>query len=152
MQQKVYEFVESHSKDVKGKVLDIGSLNVNGSLRELFKGSEGYTGLDMREGNNVDVVANAHKLPFEDDTFDCVTCVETLEHDDNPFKTLSEIHRVLKLGGKVILAASGINFPKHEYPFDYFRYTADGIKVLLKDFYEVEVSDDNNEAYGIGIK
>jgi len=150
MQQKVFAFVQEQIKDLdKPKTLDVGSLNVNGSLRELF---EDYTGLDMREGDNVDVVANSHELPFKDESFDCVTCVETLEHDDNPFKTLEEIYRVLKPGGKAIVAASGINFPKHAYPSDYFRYTAEGIGVLLNKFNNIQTRDDNNEAYGSGIK
>ncbi len=54
--------------------------------------------------------------------------------------------------GKVILAASGINFPKHSYPSDYFRYTAEGIGALLKKFNNIYTSDDNNEAFGSGIK
>jgi len=78
--------------------------------------------------------------------------VETLEHDDNPFKTLSEIYRVLKPKGEVVLAASGINFPKHEYPSDYFRYTAEGIATLLNKFTNIKVRDDNDEAYGFAIK
>ncbi len=151
MQNKVYNYVKQQVeyKEIKGKTLDIGSLDVNGSLRSIF---EDYTGIDMREGDNVDIVANSHKLPFKANTFDCITCVETLEHDDNPFQTLKEVYRVLKPGGWVILSASGISFPKHDYPGDYFRYTPEGLGVLLKGFKNIEVSGDDDEVYGIGQK
>ena len=144
------QFVRDNITDLdKPKTLDIGSLDVNGNLRELF---EDYIGLDMREGKNVDIVANGHELPFKDNEFDCVTCVETFEHDDDPFQTMSEIHRVLQEGGKAIIAASGINFPNHDYPADYFRYTKDGMGVLLKKFKNVNTASDDNESYGVGIK
>jgi len=148
MQEKVKQYVRERISGNE-KTLDIGSLDVNGSLKDLFTD---YIGLDMREGANVDVVSNSHKLPYKDETFDLVTCVEMLEHDSNPFQTLDEIYRVLKTGGKVILAASGINFPKHAYPNDYFRYTAEGIGALLYKFKNIDTTDDENEAYGNAIK
>jgi len=151
MQNKVHDYVENQvkMKNIKGKCLDIGSLDVNGTLKDLF---DDYLGMDMRDGKNVDVIANSHDIPFEDSSFDIVTCVEMLEHDDNPFQTMKEIHRVLRDGGWAIIAASGINFPKHDYPSDYFRYTSEGMGVLLKKFNDVETKSDENEAYGVGKK
>ena len=150
MQLKVHQFVEEHTKHLDNpKTLDVGSFDVNGSLKDLF---EDYTGLDMRDGPNVDVVANGHKLPFKGGTFDLVTSVETFEHDDDPFRTMHEIHRVLKPGGLAVIAASGINFPKHDYPSDYFRYTSEGMAVLLKKFNNIYTTSDDNEAYGVGTK
>jgi len=151
MQKGVFDYVEKHvtTKGLKGKVLDVGSFDVNGSLKPIF---DDYTGVDMRDGKNVDIVANSHKLPFKAETFDIVTCVETLEHDDDPFKTLSEIHRVLKKGGWAIIAASGITFPRHDYPNDYWRFTSDAFKVLMKKFKNVESEDNEYEAFGIGQK
>lgn len=151
MQDKVKSFVKKYIdlynlKDKK--CLDIGSLDVNGSVSDLFSN---YTGLDMREGNNVDIVANSHELPFKEE-FEVITCLETLEHDDNPFQTLEEIHRVLKLEGYVIITASGISFPKHAYPNDYFRYTSEGLKALMKKFEIIEAFEDNDEAYAIAKK
>lgn len=45
-----------------------------------------------------------HNIPFSDDVFDCVVCTEVLEHTLSPFKTLDEVHRVLKPGGFVIIS------------------------------------------------
>lgn len=149
MQPKVYEYVESHIAKLKGKVLDIGSFDVNGSLKPLFKD---YTGIDMREGKNVDIVASSHDLPFKNNTFDVVTCVETLEHDSNPFKTLQEAHRVLKKGGWLVMCASGITFPKHDYPSDYWRFTSDAFRLLMNKFNNVDAHNDEDETFGIGQK
>jgi len=152
MQTKVFEFVKKVAEDkglLSSKVLDVGARDINGTLRPIF---DTYTGYDLISDSNVDVVGDAHDMPFADGSFDCVTCVEMLEHDDDPFATLSEIYRVLRKGGVVILAASGISFPYHEYPCDYFRYTPDGLGVLLRKFNGVAVSGDENEVYGYGVK
>ncbi len=149
-QEKVHNFVKEQKEkyQIKGKVLDIGSMDINGSVKDLF---DDYVGLDMRQGKNVDIVANAHEIPFSD-AFDCVVCCEMLEHDDNPFLTAKEIRRVLKVGGYLILTASGISFPKHEYPSDYWRFTGDGLRVLFKDLGILEVREDENEVYLIAQK
>lgn len=49
------------------------------------------------------LVADAHKLPFKDDSFDLVVCYETIEHVVNPKKVLQEIKRVLKKDGSAII-------------------------------------------------
>ncbi|MDO8481299.1 MAG: class I SAM-dependent methyltransferase [Nanoarchaeota archaeon] len=48
-------------------------------------------------------VANAEKLPFKDDTFDVVYSMGVIHHVPDMKKAVSEIHRVLKPGGKAIL-------------------------------------------------
>ncbi len=49
------------------------------------------------------VLAKGEELPFEDDYFDFVNCVEVLEHTNNPEKVLSEIYRVLNNGGQAFV-------------------------------------------------
>jgi ubiquinone/menaquinone biosynthesis C-methylase UbiE len=88
----------------------------------------------MRPGPNVDIVANSHALPFPAQSFDAVVCAETLEHDDDPPCTLAEIHRVLKPGAMFICTVAGVLFPKHDFPSDYWRVTAEGLKLWLKQF------------------
>jgi SAM-dependent methyltransferase len=44
---------------------------------------------------------DATKLPFEDNTFDCVVTSEVLEHIQDDVSVLSELHRVLKPGGSL---------------------------------------------------
>lgn len=147
MTNAVFEFIKS--LNLTGKTLDVGSLHVNGDVRSLF---QDYTGLDMRPGRNVDVVADAHALPFEAWSFDNVVCLEMLEHDSDPFRSMTEIRRVLKIGGTIALTVPGIGFPKHDYPSDYWRFTADGARVLLSMFDKVEVKEDRDHIFAVAKK
>lgn len=55
-------------------------------------------------------VADAHKLPFPSKSFDCITCLETLEHVEDPEKVIAEIKRVLKDDGYMIVLVPSENF------------------------------------------
>jgi len=46
----------------------------------------------------------SEELPFEDSSFDCVTCIEGLEHLENPFQAVRELARVLRPGGALVLS------------------------------------------------
>lgn len=117
------------------RVLEVGSrAAVNQDelcdLRPLFPSSQ-YIGTDMQAGPGVDLVADATALPFPDNSFDLLLCFETLEHCDEPWKVVSEIERVCKPKGVIILSSQQ-NFPLHMHPSDYFRYTPYGLASLLK--------------------
>jgi len=61
-------------------VLEIGSLDINGSVRQFFTGCD-YTGVDLGDGPGVDIVCKGHEVPFADRSFDTVISCECLEHD-----------------------------------------------------------------------
>ena len=132
---------------LNGKCLDVGAFNVNGCIRDCFAD---YTGLDMRPGPNVDIVAMANAIPFPDDTFDVVTCLETLEHDPDPFGSIREMRRVLKPGGALVLTVPGIGFPRHDYPSDYWRMTEDGLRILLDGMERIEARADGKHSFAVG--
>lgn len=130
----------SRTPTMLGDVLEVGSLNVNGSPREIFADRSrfpSYIGVDMRDGRDVDRVANANALPFEAGSFDVVICAEMIEHDARFWVSMQEMARVLRPGGHLILTTCGLNFPRHEYPSDYFRFTTDALRVLA-DFAGLE--------------
>jgi hypothetical protein len=52
------------------KVLEIGSYDVNGSLRSLFAKAGEYTGVDLKEGPGVDLVAFGHQIDALDGSYD----------------------------------------------------------------------------------
>jgi ubiquinone/menaquinone biosynthesis C-methylase UbiE len=106
----------------------------------------------MRAGPNVDIVSKSEYMPFGPVTFDVVTCLEMLEHDATPETTISEISRVLKPGGTVVITLPGIGFPKHEYPCDYWRVTTEGLTLWMWRFREVVVTEDKTHVYGTGRK
>jgi predicted SAM-dependent methyltransferase len=121
--------------------VEIGSLDVNGRIERTGY----YVGIDMQSGPNVDIVRNAHDLQFRDDKIHCVVCCDMLEHDDAPWETAKEIHRVLTPGGAVLVTVPGIGFKRHDFPSDYWRFTAAGLKALFKDFTTVEAVEDSTE-------
>jgi len=79
------------------RVLDVGSLDVNGNNKHLFDDSE-YIGLDVVAGKNVDVVCSVHEYE-NDDLFDVVLSTNTLEHDMYYELSLKKMFSVLKLNG-----------------------------------------------------
>lgn len=118
-------------------VYEFGALQVPGQeafadLRPLFPGKQ-YFGADMREGLGVDRVLNLHAIDLEDHSVGTILSLDTLEHVEYPHKAVSEIHRVLKPNGIAILS-SVMDFPIHDFPYDYWRFTPEAFKSLLKPF------------------
>lgn len=69
-----------------------------------------------------DVQADAVRIPFRAGAFDLVICTELLEHVPEPRAVLAETHRVLKVGGCLLVCAPFL-YQIHGDPQDYGRYT-----------------------------
>ena len=94
-----------HFRDCR--VLEIGSLIINGTVRPLFENCR-YTGLDVASGPGVDVMCPAHLFGAQAETFDTIISCESLEHDMHWRETLSKALELLRPGGLlVITCASG---------------------------------------------
>ena len=106
-------------------VLDVGSQDVNGSLRAVAPDGCRYTGVDMSPGPGVDVVAvDPYKLPFDDSAFDVVLSTSCFEHDPCFWLAFLECIRVLKRGGYFYLNVPS-NGVYHTYPTDNWRFYPD---------------------------
>ncbi len=133
MAQFVYEDLASRRGRVLS-VLDVGSMNVNGSYRTLFDDpSWRYTGMDAAAGGGVDVVLGR---PYDwsslgDASFDVVVSGQAFEHIEFPWVTILEVARVLRPGGLVciVVPSSGM---EHRFPVDCWRYYPDGIRALVR--------------------
>jgi len=146
--------------DLPGPIYEFGSYLVTGqedlaNLRPLFPGKQ-YIGCDMRKGPGVDKVLNLHDIDLPINTAGTVLCFDTLEHVEYPWKAIEEIYRILRPGGVAIMS-SLMNFPVHNYPHDYWRFTPEGFKSLLKIFDKSIVSCTGEDNFpitvlGIGIK
>lgn len=133
----------AHYKIEPALVLEVGSRNVNGSVRKFFKGSS-YVGIDMEDGYGVDIVVRADRIPYDNGFFNVVISTEMLEHDPYFWKSIAEMERVLKPGGWMFITTRGIGFPFHEHPQDFWRFTPDAITHLFQmvDLSPVEVVED----------
>jgi len=86
------------------RVLEMGSLNVNGTIRDLFIEPE-YTGVDVIAGRGVDVIGTFHEIDFADKRFDVVCSANALEHDMHFDKTLPRMYELLVPGGLMFISA-----------------------------------------------
>ena len=100
---------------VERKVLDIGSLDINGNNRFLFRDCD-YTGLDVAPGRNVDVVGVAHLFDAPDESFDTIISTEVFEHDMYYPQTVRNVMRMLRPGGAFVFTCAGPGRPEHGTP------------------------------------
>jgi SAM-dependent methyltransferase len=144
----------------EGPIYEFGSFQVPGQeklsdLRSLFPGKE-FIGADMRKGKGVDVILDLHNIDLADETAGVVLVLDTLEHVEYPRKAIEEVYRILKPGGILILS-SVMFFPIHSYPFDYWRFTGEAFKSVLKPFEKsfitiAGISNMPHTVVGIGYK
>ncbi len=107
------------------------------AVRELFANRD-YVGADMREGPGVDRVLDLEALDLPDDSIGTAISLDTFEHVQRFWKASSELHRVLRPGGYLLLC-SVMYFPVHDYPSDYWRFTPEGFRALVEPFESVFV-------------
>ena len=96
----------------KKKVLDIGSLDINGNNRFLLDDCN-YIGLDVGEGANVDIVKVAHLYDAPDEQFDLIISTEVFEHDMFYEESVKNIIRMLKPGGAFLFTCASTGRPEH---------------------------------------
>lgn len=113
-QKDYFKFIKNkfpfHFKNKK--VLDIGSLDINGCNRELFIDCD-YYGLDIGPGKNVDIVSLAHEYNAPDQSYDVLVSGNAFEHDMHFPKTLKNMIRLLKSGGLMFFSCAGKDYPEH---------------------------------------
>jgi O-antigen biosynthesis protein len=143
--------------DKNAKVLEVGSCDVNGSIRSLFD-AEGidYTGVDIQEGPGVDKIVNAENLvsEFGQEVFDVVISTEMLEHCFDWQKILYQLTKVLKKNGILILTTRSPGFEWHDYPADYWRFTLAEFEYLFSQLGSIKSLESDltlGWACGVGV-
>lgn len=112
-----------------GTVLDVGCGTK--PFKHHFSHST-YISMDASGGLSPSVFASSQAIPFKNESFDTVLCTEVLEHTENVQVTLSEIKRVLKIGGYLYLTVPQ-SWPLHYEPNDFWRFTRHGAEYLIQD-------------------
>ena len=126
--------ISKHAPEFSGKLLDIGCGKK--PYKNQFNVDE-YIGLeiDSPESRNrgiADYYYDGKSIPFKSNTFDCAICNQVLEHVFNPSQFISEINRVLKPGGRLLLTVPFV-WDEHEQPYDYARYSSFGLQSLFRE-------------------
>ncbi len=138
MRDNVRQFLELLTRHYEppSPVAEIGAFQVEGQesyadVRPYF-GERRYLGCDMQAGRGVDLLLDAHRLPFQDGTLGTVLLLDTLEHVQSPAVAVREACHALREGG-IAMIASVMNFPVHAFPSDYWRFTPAAFDYLLSD-------------------
>ena len=128
IKKEIMKYINFENKNLR--CLDLGSGNL--SL------SKNLINLDYHPYDEVNVVGDATKLPFQNNSLDLVISKSFLEHSKSPKTVVNEIHRVLKSQSYTIHSIPFM-YPYHASPFDYNRYTEEGIKILFKKFKIIKI-------------
>ena len=93
--------------------------------------TEGFTNVNIGPFPHVDVIADAHKLPYADGRVHAIYCEAVIEHLYAPHEAVQEMLRVLEPGG-LVFAATPFLCPYHGYPHHYQNYTLQGHANLFR--------------------
>ena len=97
------------------RVLEVGSYDVNGTIRPLFAGARSYLGVDWRPGPGVDLVSLAHEIPLGVGPFQVVASASMLEHDPHWERSLARMAALLdQEAGRLFLTWGAAENQPHE--------------------------------------
>lgn len=140
MNEAVIKFFETHltPDEIKDKdVIEFGARYVNGTVRyaiEQYK-PKSYYGVDMEAGPCVDIVSSLDKIftIFPENSFDLVISCEMLEHVIDFNETVQIIKKICKPGGIIMISTRSLGFGYHAYPYDFWRYELEDMRLLFQD-------------------
>jgi hypothetical protein len=146
-------------------VLEIGSLNINGTVRDFFDATK-YVGVDVAVGSGVDVVAQGQELEYADNSFDVAVSAECFEH--NPY-WLETFDNMVRMSRKfVVFTCASTGRAEHgtscttpdDSPFtvewDYYRNLdetdfLENYDFTVFDFYRFVYNSDSCDLYFVGV-
>lgn len=122
----LHPILDSLRQRKTGRFLEIGSRARSGISRKELLTPPGweYTGFDVLDGENVNVVGDAHELSayFPADHFDAIGALAVLEHILMPWKLAIELNKVMKVGA-IGFFVTHQSYPIHDEPWDFWRYS-----------------------------
>jgi predicted SAM-dependent methyltransferase len=129
MDSLTLDFINRNKDKLSGRVMEVGSFNVNGGIRDIIDVS---VGIDMRKGKGVDLVCSASDIDkhFKPRSFDAVVSTGTLEHVEDWRGFIKQTWKVVKNGGWLVMTMASVHKGRHAYPNDYWRMTLDQIRQI----------------------
>ncbi|MDT5203036.1 MAG: hypothetical protein QOH34_4558 [Mycobacterium sp.] len=105
---------EANQRLITGaKVLEIGSYDVNGSVRSLFSAAYEYVGVDLQDGPGVDLIAFGNEIDHPDGSYDVTLSGSCFEHDPHWGETFQNMVRMTRPGGLVAFSCASLAYPEH---------------------------------------
>jgi len=100
-----------------------------------------WINLDVAAGPGVDVVGDAHAMPFADASFDAVVLSAVLQYCYNPLRVADEVRRVLRPGGLVMVNAPFLQpYCQEVGCIARFRFSREGLCALFGEGFSIEES------------
>jgi SAM-dependent methyltransferase len=124
----------------KVKVVDFGSLDINGSNKLFFDDSD-YVGVDIDLGKNVDAVSLCHLFQAPPNSFDVVISCEMLEHDIFWKDSIRHMYKLLRPDGLMLITCAGIGRPTHGTQEHIPEWSPLTVKAGWNHYHNMDVSD-----------
>lgn len=137
------EFISQNSEKIKGRVLEIDDSRYGSVYKD------NITQMDILDINPKNKKANIHgdlrnlKGKIKDNTYDCVILTQVLGMIDDLPKAVSEIHRIIKPGGFVLVTASSLS-PVHDEEHSFWRFTKASLEFLFKGGFTTDIKTFGN--------
>ena len=125
-------------------VIEFGSRNVNGTIKSIVDYEGYYTGIDIKDGPDVDEVADAAAYRAGSPV-DLVICMETLEHAPNWREIVKSASENLQPGGWFVMTCAGVGRVPHS--------AVDGGPLRGNEYYQnVDAQEFKSAAWEAGMK
>lgn len=130
----LFKNINFFAKYIDGKTLDVGCGKK--PYEKIFRSTQ-YIGLEIdtienRKNKKAEYFYDGNTFPFFDKEYDSVVVNQVLEHVFNPHLFLSEVNRIIKNGGILLITVPFV-WDEHEQPSDYARYSSFGLRYILED-------------------
>jgi ubiquinone/menaquinone biosynthesis C-methylase UbiE len=155
----IFEQLKIELPKLRGRVIDVGAGESPWCF--LLNSKCDYVGLDIANSDDFLMQSSRKDItyheggvfPFPDKEFSAAICIETLEHVFEPKQMLAEILRVLDDGGTLLISVPW-SARRHHIPYDFFRYTPEGLNQLLVQagFVGIDISPRGSDAHVIANK
>jgi SAM-dependent methyltransferase len=120
----------------EGRVLDIGS-----GIAHIKDSRPDIVSADILPFPGIDVVADAHRLPFPEGYFSGVLMLDVLHHLERPIEFLKEASRVLRPGGRLAMIEPAMTTLARRF---YDRFHEEPVDMSADPFAEVTIDPDRD--------